>query len=69
MTSNSNSFHDMERILWTQIDSAMDLSEQREGGKGKPQVYQNAMESLKVIALMKIADGIAQLNKNIGGKL
>jgi len=61
----SRLFHDLERLIWIEIDNSMELSEKRDGGEGNPRVTSHALEYIKTIALMNISESLQSINESL----
>ena len=63
----SRLFHDLERLIWIEIDNSMELSEQRDGCKGNPKVTHHSLEYIKTIALMSISESLQSISESLKG--
>ena len=61
----SRLLHDLERLIWIEIDNSMELSEQRDGGKGNPKVTHHSLEYIKTIALMSISESLQSISESL----
>ena len=51
----SQLFHDVERLLWVEVDRRLVDSEKRAGSKGTQKVDTEMLQYLQTLALMEIA--------------
>ena len=63
----SKLFHDLERLIWIEIDNSMELSEKRKDGEGNPRVTSHALEYIKTIALMNISESLQSISESLKG--